>query len=130
MTGQSSPAPWDELATRVARLEDESAIVRTLNRYAHALYNGDRGEFLDCFTDDAVLERARHGRRVEGRQALIEFFEAVTHAPEAYHKHVVIEPVVDLDGDVAAVSSDFLAGPRRPPHLALRPLRRRAGPVR
>ena len=41
------------LAERVARLEDERAVVATLYAYGHALDYGDRGGFLDCFTPDA-----------------------------------------------------------------------------
>ena len=93
---------------RLRRLEDERAIERTLYRYAHAQYDGDRDKFLDCFTDDAVIERTRHERVVVGRDAIAAFFDANTHKPVAYHKHAVIEPLIEIDGDTATVSSDFL----------------------
>jgi ketosteroid isomerase-like protein len=107
----ASPADSAALAAIVGRLrllEDEQAITRTLYRYAHAMYNGDRELFIDCFTDDAVIERTRHGRLVAGRPEIAAFFDAITHVPTACHKHVVIEPLIDVDGDVATVSSDFL----------------------
>jgi uncharacterized protein (TIGR02246 family) len=98
----------DEIMRRLQALEDEQQITRTLYRYAHAQYNGDRAMFLDCFTEDATIVRTRHGREVSGREAISAFFDAITHAPEALHKHVVVEPVIDIHGDTAEVSSDFL----------------------
>ena len=98
----------EEVIERLRALEDEQQITRTLYRYAHAQYNGDRSMFLDCFTDDATIVRTRHGREVVGHDEISAFFDAITHAPEAFHKHVVIEPVIDVDGDTAEVSSDFL----------------------
>jgi uncharacterized protein (TIGR02246 family) len=98
----------DELLARLRVLEDEREITRTLHHYAHAQYNGDRAQFLDCFTADAVIVRTRHGREVVGSEAIAAFFDAITHVPEAYHKHVVIEPLIEIDGDEAVVSSDFL----------------------
>jgi uncharacterized protein (TIGR02246 family) len=98
----------EEILVRLRLLEDEREITRTLYRYAQAQYNGDRSQFLDCFTDDAVIVRTRHGREVVGAAAIGEFFDAITHVPEAYHKHVVIEPVIEIAGDEAVVSSDFL----------------------
>jgi uncharacterized protein (TIGR02246 family) len=100
--------PVEALMARLRLLEDEREITRTLYRYAHAQYNGDRAQFLDCFTEDAVVVRSRHGREVVGADAIGAFFDAITHAPEAYHKHVVFEPVIEIDGDEAVVSSDFL----------------------
>jgi uncharacterized protein (TIGR02246 family) len=100
--------PVDDILRRLRALEDERQITRTLFRYAHAQYNGDRAMFLDCFTADATIVRSRHGREVVGHDEIAEFFDAISHAPEAFHKHVVIEPVIDVDGDIAEVSSDFL----------------------
>lgn len=97
-----------EVIVRLERLEDERAIVRTMYRYAHAQYNGDREMFLDCFTEDAEVERTRHGRVVRGRAGIGAWFDMISHAPEEYHKHVLVEPVIDIDGDRAVVSSDFL----------------------
>jgi ketosteroid isomerase-like protein len=89
-------------------LEDERAITRTMYRYAHAQYNGRRDDFLDCFTHDAVIVRSRHGRSVTGHEEIGKYFDAITHAPEAYHKHVMVEPIIEVSGDRASVASDFL----------------------
>ena len=97
-----------ETLDRLRLPEDERSITRTLHRYAHAMYNGDRSLFLDCFSEDAVIERSRHGMEVVGHEAISEFFDAITHAPADYHKHVIVEPVIEIDGNAASVSSDFL----------------------
>jgi uncharacterized protein (TIGR02246 family) len=97
-----------EIVDRLRLLEDERLITQTLYRYAHAHYNGDRSMFLDCFTEDAVIERSRHGMEMVGHDAIADFFDAISHAPTDYHKHVVVEPLIEIDGDTATVSSDFL----------------------
>jgi len=98
----------DEILTRLRLLEDERAITRTLYQYAHAQYSGDQRQFLNCFAVDAIIERSRHGKVIAGHGEIAEYFDAISHAPEDYHKHVVIEPVIEIDGDTATVSSDFL----------------------
>ena len=97
-----------EILTRLRLLEDERAITRTLYHYAHAQYSGDKRQFLNCFTDDAIIERSRHGKIIVGHDEIAEYFDAISHAPVDYHKHVVIEPIIEIDGDAAIVSSDFL----------------------
>lgn len=98
----------NEIVTRLRVLEDEREITRTMYRYAHAQYNGNKAVFLDCFAEDAVIVRSRHGREVVGKAEIDAYFDTITHAPEAYHKHVLVEPLVEVDGDTATASSDFL----------------------
>jgi ketosteroid isomerase-like protein len=102
-----------ELAERVARLEDERAIVATLYAYGEALDYGDRKLFLDCFTPDAEYAvEMRLGREgsfsYRGHDELTVYFDGHTHAPAAYHKHVTVNPVVVCDGDTATATSYFL----------------------
>ncbi len=102
----------EDLARRLALLEDESAIVKTLYRMAQTVDYGDHGRWLDCFTEDTVFEmvevtetdrtvRVRH----EGREALAAFIPGHTHAPEHFHKHVVADPIVEVSGDDAEVTA-------------------------
>lgn len=99
------------LERRLARLEDERAIVASLYRYAHAIDYGDEATWVDCFTEDGAFDmRSRPdfdvpGRRYEGRAALAAFIKTHTRAPEVYHKHVVVQPQITLDGDIARVRS-------------------------
>jgi hypothetical protein len=108
-----SDAHSAELAARVARLEDERAVVATLYAYGEALDYGDRKLFLDCFTPDAdYIVEMRLGREgsfsYRGHDELAGYFEGHTHAPAAYHKHVTVNPMVDCDADTATATSYFL----------------------
>jgi ketosteroid isomerase-like protein len=108
----TEPSPA-ELAERLARLEDERAIVATLYAYGEALDYGDRGQFLDCFTPDAdYTVEMRIGPEANfsyhGREELTAYFDGHTHAPTAYHKHVTVNPAVVCDGDTATATSYFL----------------------
>jgi ketosteroid isomerase-like protein len=100
------PADVDvqELAARVRRLEDEREILRTLYAYAHSIDYGDEPLFLDCWADDARLEWPWKDPIV-GKAALTETFRAHTHAPAVYHKHLMVEPRIEVDGDEASVVS-------------------------
>ena len=112
------------LAELISRLADEAAVLRVLHEYADALDHGLTEQFARCFTTDAVFEirvpepippdyPTRGGRivpggvRYTGRAEILEFFAQHTHAPEATHKHVVTNAIVDLDGDLARCRSYF-----------------------
>jgi ketosteroid isomerase-like protein len=78
----------DDLHDRLARIEDERAIVAILYRYGDALDHGDRDEFLDCFTPDAqylvhMRMGSSDGLAFEGHEQLREYFDRHTHAPAA-----------------------------------------------
>ncbi len=101
------------LADRVARLEDEQAVIATLYAYGTALDYGNRSLFLDCFTPDAdyVVEMRLSPEgsfRSCGYQELGAYFDSHTHAPDAYHKHVTINPTVTCNGDRATATSYFM----------------------
>jgi 3-phenylpropionate/cinnamic acid dioxygenase small subunit len=102
-----------ELLERLARLEDQAAICRTLYEYGSALDYGDRDQFLGCFTRDAEYvvtmrtsgEEAMHFR---GHGQLADYFDGHTHAPAAWHKHITTNPDVAVDGDGASATSYFI----------------------
>ena len=99
--------------TRLRRLEDEQAIIRVLNRYAHCIDYGDEDGFVECFTEDAVWSASNvQGGSVlmrhEGHAALKAFALSHTRPPELYHKHLIAEPVVSVDGDTAEATCYFL----------------------
>lgn len=100
------------LEARVAVLEGESAVIKTLYRLAITLDYGDHDGWLDCFLPDAIFEMAEvssTGRTVRvrhtSREALAAFIPGHTHAPEHFHKHLVGDPLIDIDGDVATSTS-------------------------
>lgn len=96
-----------EFLERLTRLEGERDIVHTMSRYGHALDHGDEHAFLDCWTEDAVLEWPLTGQ-LQGVEEIRRGFRSHTHAPERRHKHLMVEPLIVLDGDTATVTSMFV----------------------
>jgi ketosteroid isomerase-like protein len=99
------------IEARVRRLEDERDIVRTLYRYAAGLDYGPESDFLDVFTESGRWMRVagRHPeRRFEGHSGLSKMFQHHTHAPDYFHKHVIVDPQVDVNGDTATAVSYLL----------------------
>jgi len=96
------------LKARVQALEDRAAILDTLQDYGHALDYGNVEKLVNCFTDDAVRETWRPDgtvNRWEGVDGTREFATTHSHAPDKYHKHLVLNSVVELQGDTADVVS-------------------------
>ncbi|NGP07379.1 nuclear transport factor 2 family protein [Rhodococcus sp. 14C212] len=109
------------LEQRILLLEDQGAIVRTLTRYAQCLDYGDEDGFINCFTADAEYEirsaqtpqrsggqRTESGMCYSGREALRAFIQQHTRAPMVFHKHVAMNPLVELEGDHASSVSYIL----------------------
>ena len=101
-----------ELERRLAVLEDERAILCRLSAYGHAIDYGDEEGWVDCFTEDGVFDvRARlshqPNRVISGRDELRAFITRHTRAPELWHKHLLVEPLIAIDGDAAGSSAYF-----------------------
>src|ERR1700731_3867219 len=113
--GQGSMTDLDGFARRLRVLEDERGVLATLHRYGHALDYGAEANWVDCFVADARYEvrepgteTARRVRAYHGRDALAAFAARHTRAPERFHKHVVVDPIIAVDGDHATAVSYFL----------------------
>jgi len=91
---------------RLHALEDERAILDRLYAYGHSIDYGDRAEWLDCWVEEATLHWPTISH--EGRDAIGGAFDSHTHAPAVFHKHLLIEPRISIDGDTARVSSYFM----------------------
>ena len=91
---------------RLGRLEDEREILRTLHTYGHSIDYGDEAAFVDCFLPDGVLHWPNRGP-MTGSEEIRTAFRQHSHAPEFYHKHLLIEPLISLSGDYATVQSMF-----------------------
>lgn len=97
-----------DLEARLARLEHERGVVRTLHAYAHAIDYGDEVGWVDCFAEDGVFDvRGRIQTFVRGRDELQRFIARHSRAPAAWHKHFMVEPLVVLEDGVATCSSYF-----------------------
>lgn len=101
------------IEARLQALEDERDVLATMYRYAYALDYGVREDFLDCFTESGIWESRRQDERrtlmgrYVGLAELAGFFDRHTHAPETWHKHLLSEPRVRVDGDNATAESYF-----------------------
>jgi ketosteroid isomerase-like protein len=97
------------LEERVARLEAEAAIVRTLHRYGHAIDAGDEAAWVDLFTEDGEFRVRGPGvdYTIAGRDELRAFSARHSRRPEALHEHVMVQPVISVDGDRATCVSRF-----------------------
>lgn len=96
------------LKARLQALEDRNAILDTLMRYGNALDYGDVDGLVDCFTDDTVRETWRPDgtvNRWEGGAGTRDFATTHSHAPDKYHKHLVLNSLIEVHGDTAEVVS-------------------------
>jgi ketosteroid isomerase-like protein len=105
MAATSVEAQLEEVLSRLRELEDERAILRTLYSYAHGLDYDYEDEWIDGWTEDAVLHWPHSELR--GREQIGDAFRKHPHAPTTYWKHLLIEPRIELDGDRATVDSYF-----------------------
>jgi hypothetical protein len=98
------------LEARLAHLEDERAILRRLHAYGHAIDTGDEAGWVACFTEGGVFAASVEEQtwfRVAGRAELEQFIAAHTRPPDPPHKHLLIEPLIQLTGDGATCVSYF-----------------------
>jgi 3-phenylpropionate/cinnamic acid dioxygenase small subunit len=105
----------DELIRRLQALEAERGVLAALYRYGHALDYGAEADWIDCFAAAAHYEIREPGpgttcsvRSYDGRDELAAFAAGHTRAPERFHKHLVADPVIAVDGDRANAVSYFL----------------------
>ena len=101
------------LEARLRALEDERGVIANMHRYAHSIDYGLEGEWVDCFREDGAFDMRRApdfdrpGNRIEGRAALAAFIATHTRAPETWHKHVMAQPRIAVEGDRARAVSFF-----------------------
>jgi hypothetical protein len=99
------------LARRVAELDDHQQVLDSMYRYGHAVDYGLNAEWVDCFTPDGTFVLSRRGQEAlefAGTRALSDFIAGHTNAPEFWHKHLLVEPRITIDGDRADVASYFV----------------------
>jgi hypothetical protein len=86
---------------RLKLLEDERAILHRLYAYGHAIDYGYEDEFVDCWIPTGVLYWPDPHPPYVGREAIREVFRRHSHAPQVFHKHLIAEPRIAIDGDRA-----------------------------
>jgi len=113
---ENGTAPGMSLEQRLAALEAEREIRRTLFSYGHAVDYGWEDLYADCFTAEATLYWPEPGL-MHGLAEIMTAFRKHTHAPARYHKHFLAEPLIIVTGGHAHVQSmfarldDYDAGP-------------------
>ncbi|HEV8297599.1 MAG TPA: nuclear transport factor 2 family protein [Acidimicrobiales bacterium] len=100
------------LPAAVWLLLEERAVLRTLHEYAHAMDYGREEAWVDIFTPDAVFDVVEvvGGRRVhreEGHGDLARYVGSYPKPPH-FRKHVIVDPIIDIDGDCAKVEAYWL----------------------
>jgi 3-phenylpropionate/cinnamic acid dioxygenase small subunit len=86
-------------------IEDELAIRRTLAEYCQLLDDGDLGALTELFAPDGSI--AFRGTEGKGRDGLARWFES-NHPSAERGKHISANPIVEIDVEGAAVTSDFV----------------------
>lgn len=88
-----------------AALRDELAVTRTLAMYCHLCDDGDFARLVELFALDGSV--AFDEEVVTGRDALTTWF-ASRQPAERRGKHLVVNMIVDVDGDHATAVSDYV----------------------
>ena len=111
-TGDIDHSGDADLRAQVALLMAERAVLDTLYRYGHSIDYGLEEDWLDCFEPDGAFDvryrvGAKPSRRYEGRHDLAGFIAGHSRAPDRWHKHLLLEPLVTVDGGRATARSYF-----------------------
>lgn len=90
-----------DLAARIARLEDERAIIRLQTAYGYYVDKAQWDEAADLFARDATLEIAARGL-YRGQDRIRAYLKCLPRlVPGALFNHMQLQPLVTLDGDRA-----------------------------
>jgi ketosteroid isomerase-like protein len=89
-----------------AAITDELEIRRVLALYCHRCDDGDFDALLDLFSADSEMVYGE--RTCRGRAQLREFFDEMQGKPAQRGKHLTLNSVIDVAGDGASATSDFL----------------------
>lgn len=91
----------DRIEQRLARLEAIEEIRQLKARYClHCDRGYDGGALAALFTADAVWDAGAHRGVFRGRQAIRDFFAAISSAIP-YAAHLVTNPLIEVEGDEA-----------------------------
>jgi len=118
----AAPAP---IETRIQRIEDQQAIERLLKEYGRTLDNRDFAAYSQLFAKDGEWKGAQGGYKGPAAiQAAMEkiFKDAAADIPKGSNFHVMSNFIIDVQGDRATASSNFIFykmnGPKPSPEVA------------
>ena len=96
------------MANITGSVEEREEVRELWARYAYALDHGDIDGWLNCFTEDGVMESARLGR-FEGHVGLRKFAGGIPETRSgAQIRHLCTNQIMDLDGDQGTGSCYFM----------------------
>lgn len=97
---------------RLQALEDERSVIRRLYAYGHCYDDEDHAGWVDCFTEDAEYDvitgdgvtiiSCRGRKELEGQS------RGHKHALGRWTQHLLVEPMIDVDGDRATSVAYFV----------------------
>src|ERR1700722_2836583 len=97
-----------ELGSAIA---DERAVLRVLYSYCHAIDYGEEERWVGLFTADGIfhvdMPRGLPSIHCAGQKELAAFIAAHPRAPAALHKHLLLNPLIELHGNEARAASYF-----------------------
>ncbi|GAA1936073.1 hypothetical protein GCM10009716_48970 [Streptomyces sodiiphilus] len=96
-----------EALTPMARLLAERAVERLILEFVRRLDLGDPRTVADLFTPDGIWEWAHDGRRVEGRDALRDYFGA--RPADRLSRRMCTNILVTVDSAVSASATTYFA---------------------
>jgi ketosteroid isomerase-like protein len=85
-------------------MTDQESIRRVLAQFIQLRDDKHFAEWVDLFTEDATFEYG--SQHLEGRSAIRENVQALLRNDRG--KHLCVNSIIDVVGDTASVSSDFL----------------------
>jgi uncharacterized protein (TIGR02246 family) len=85
--------------------EDEDQIRRTLGEYSQRCDDGRFDEWADLFTEDARLVLS--GQVTKGRDTIRQYMMTVQSA-NSRGMHITANSLVDVDGDSATATTDYM----------------------
>ena len=112
----------EELEKSVRELEDLNEIQNMHREYVFWFNCQQWNEIIDCFAENAMTEMGPHGVQ-KGKEEIAGLFREVIAKSERYKgRHIVSQPVIDVEGDTARgywVTYCFVDIPTAIPKLAV-----------
>ena len=101
----------DNVVDSASAIADERAILRVLYTYAHAIDYGEEDKWVGLFTADGIfhveLPKGQPPIHCAGRTELAAFIAAHPRAPAALHKHLLLNPLIEVHDNEAQAASYF-----------------------
>ena len=100
------------LEKRIKMLEDIENIKKLIFNYTYWLDYGEVDKVIECFTEDAAMDVRVRGEVKEGegnfafecngKEEIDSFYRLMVHKKDLFSaSHLIVNPVVDIDGDRA-----------------------------